>query len=204
MEGRHHVTTTPQTDEPILDTADDPQPGLRAYLEVKRAALLARREAAKATPREGANHLRATATAESRSGVRRIRIRHHQIISDSGADFAGYDLGPASPEIQLGVLGSCLTHVFLIQAADLRIPLDALDVEVEADHEPRGGTPGFEEVPIYPHHITYTVRVTSPASAERIRELHEAVERNCPIYNLLLNPQQITGRVVLNGGPQEG
>ncbi|MDT0317768.1 MULTISPECIES: OsmC family protein [unclassified Streptomyces] len=200
------MTTTKTTRKPVgdvLDTADDPQPGLRAYLEVKRAALLARREAAKANPLTQPNRIRARATAESRSGVRRIRIRQHQIISDSGADFAGYDLGPASPEIQLGVLSSCLTHVFLIQAADLRIPLDSLEVEVQADHDPRAGSPGFEQTPIYPHNIAYTVHVTSPAPAERIRELHEAVERNCPIYNLLVNPQQVTGRVVLTGSPQE-
>ncbi|MFE0689618.1 OsmC family protein [Streptomyces sp. JH002] len=209
------MSTTPRTtkkptsggiaapDAEVLDTAPDPQPGLRAYLEVKRAALLARREAARANPPTRPNRLRARASAEARSGVRRIRIRHHQILSDSPLDFAGYDLGPASPEIQLGVLSSCLTHVFLIQAADLRVPLDSLEVEVDADLDPRAGKPGFEDTPIYPHNISYTVHVTSPAPAERIRELHEAVERNCPIYNLLVNPQQVSGRVVLTGSPRE-
>ncbi|MBO4254550.1 OsmC family protein [Streptomyces griseorubiginosus] len=194
---------SPEEPEHVLDTAPDPRPGLRAYLEVKRAALLARRQAQRTAPVTEPNRLRARTKAEERSGVRRIRIRHHQILSDSPLDFAGYDLGPASPEIQLGVLSSCLTHVFLIQAADLRIPLDSLEVEVQADQDPRAGEPGFEEVPIYPHNISYTVHITSPAGKERIRELHEAVERKCPIYNLLINPQHITGRVVLTGSPQE-
>ncbi|UED86604.1 OsmC family protein [Streptomyces profundus] len=190
-------------EEILLETAPDPQPGLREYLTVKRAALLAREEAARANPPTQPHRLRARASAEARSGVRRIRIRHHQIVSDSPLDFAGYDLGPASPEIQLGVLSSCLTHVFLIQAARLRVPLDALEVQVEADQDPRGGKPGFEETPIYPHNISYTVHLTSPASAERVRELHETVERECPIYNLLINPQHVTGRVVLTGSPRE-
>jgi uncharacterized OsmC-like protein len=193
----------PQEPEPLLDTAPDPRPGLRAYLEVKRAALLAKREAQRITPVTEPSRLRARTKAEERSGVRRIRIRHHQILSDSPLDFAGYDLGPASPEIQLGVLSSCLTHIFLIQAADLRIPLDSLEVEVQADQDPRAGQPGFEEVPIHPHNIAYTVHITSPADKERIRELHETVERKCPIYNLLINPQNITGRVVLTGSPEE-
>ncbi|GAA2328372.1 MULTISPECIES: OsmC family protein [Streptomyces] len=191
----------------LLATAPDPRPGLRAYLEVKRAALLAKREAEREAERAGSvtgpNRLRARTKAEERSGVRRIRIRHHQILSDSPPDFAGYDLGPASPEIQLGVLSSCLTHIFLIQAADLRIPLDSLEVEVQADQDPRAGRPGFEQVPIYPHNISYTVHITSPAGKARIRELHETVERKCPIYNLLINPQHITGRVVLTGSPEE-
>ncbi|WP_078856411.1 OsmC family protein [Streptomyces sp. NBRC 109706] len=190
-------------EEILLETAPDPQPGLREYLTVKRAALLAREEAARANPPGQPHRLRARAAAEARSGVRRIRIRHHQIVSDSPLDFAGYDLGPSSPEIQLGVLSSCLTHVFLIQAARLRVPLDALEVQVEADQDPRAGESGHEQVPIYPHNISYTVHLTSPASAERIRELHETVERECPIYNLLINPQEITGRVVLTGSPRE-
>ncbi|MDT0266620.1 OsmC family protein [Streptomyces sp. DSM 44915] len=199
---RQPATEVPPGEE-LLATADDPQPGLRPYLEVKRAALLAREERAKTSPGILPHKLRAQTTAESRSGVRRVRIRHHQIISDSPLDFAGYDLGPSSPEIQLGVLSSCLTHVFLIQAARLRVPLDALEVEVEGVHDPRAGKSGFEQVPVYPHQIGYTVRVTSPATEERIRELHEAVERECPIYNLLINPQQISGRVVLTGSPRE-
>ncbi|MYU10698.1 OsmC family peroxiredoxin [Streptomyces sp. SID8361] len=189
--------------EVLLETAENPRPGLRAYLAVKRAALLARRKALRTDPPTAPHRLRARTSAEERSGVRRIRIRHHQLLSDSPPDFAGYDLGPASPEIQLGVLSSCLTHIFLIQAADLRIPLDSLEVEVEADQDPRAGQKGFEQVPIYPHNITYTVHLTSPASKERIHELHETVERACPIYNLLTNPQHISGRVVLTGSPEQ-
>lgn len=117
-------TTRKSTDD-LLGTADDPQPGLRAYLEVKRAALLARREAAKANPLTQPNRIRARTTAESRSGVRRIRIRHHQIISDSGVDFAGYDLGPASPEIRLGVLSSCAWTLSSVIASKLALTASA-------------------------------------------------------------------------------
>lgn len=167
---------------------------LREYLVQKRAALLARRDAARVEPPEP-HTLAAHVRAEGRSGIRRITIRDFQVISDSGPDFAGYNLGPSSPELQLGVLGSCLTHVFLIQAADLEVPLDALEVEVTGQMDPRAGKPGFEQIPVYPHAISYTVHLESPASAERIAELHEAVERACPILNLLLNPQTIRGTI---------
>jgi hypothetical protein len=86
---------------------------LREYLIQKRDALLARRAKAK-TERAGPHQIAANVKAEGRSGVRRIRIRDHQILSDSPSGFAGYDFGPASPELQLGVLGSCLTHIFLL------------------------------------------------------------------------------------------
>src|SRR5229473_3248981 len=157
---------------------------LKEYLAEKRQALIQRREHAKSND-AGPNTLKASVRAEGRSGVRRIRIRNFQILSDSGTDFAGYDFGPSSPELQLGVLGSCLTHIFLIQAADREVPLDAIEVEVTGQMDPRAGKPGFEQIPIYPHNIAYTVQIESPASDEELAELHSAVERACPILNLL-------------------
>lgn len=167
---------------------------LREYLVQKREALLSRRAQAQQEP-PSPHTLSARVRAEGRSGVRRIQIRDFQVISDSGPDFAGYNLGPSSPELQLGVLGSCLTHVFLIQAADLEVPLDSLEVEVTGQMDPRAGKPGFEKIPVYPHEIAYTVKLESPASAKEIAQLHAAVEKACPILNLLLNPQEIRGIV---------
>jgi hypothetical protein len=43
------------------------------------------------------------------------------------------------------------------------------------------------------------VLLESPASAEEIAGLHTAVERVCPVLNLLLNPQTITGTILQNG-----
>jgi uncharacterized OsmC-like protein len=168
---------------------------LNEYLEQKRQAIRQRQENIERTGGAPVS-LAAQVTVEGRSGIRRIRIRDHQIISDSAPDFAGYDLGPGSPELQLGVLGSCLTHIFLIQAASRKVPLDSLSVEVSGQLDPRSGRPGFEDVPVYPHNIAYTVHIASPASEEEIAALFEAVERACPILNLLVNPQQINGSFV--------
>ncbi|MEU5725495.1 OsmC family protein [Micromonospora sp. NPDC047738] len=164
---------------------------LREYLSQKRAALTARRESANTGPVP----LRARVTAEGRSGVRRIRIRDFQIISDSRPDLAGYDLGPGSPELQAGVLGSCVTHIFLIKAAELKIPLDSLAVDVQAEYDPRGQAPDNVDAPVYPYNFRYQVQVASPATDEDLARLHAEVQRVCPILNLLRNPQEINGSV---------
>ncbi|MFJ9452836.1 OsmC family protein [Herbaspirillum sp. NPDC101397] len=167
---------------------------LNHYLSEKRSAVLAREaaiDAGKAAPVA----LQATVSAEGRSGVRRIRIRDHQVISDSPPDFAGYNLGPSSPELQLGVLGSCVTHIFLIQAAHRQVPVESLEVEVSGKIDARGGRPGYEDIPIYPHDIGYTVHLVSPAAKEDVDALFEAVEKTCPILNLLKNPQQIRAEI---------
>ena len=169
------------------------------YLSHKRSAVLARDERI-ANGKAEAHTLQAHVTAEGRSGVRRLRIREHQVISDSPYDFAGFNLGPSSPELQLGVLGTCVTHIFEIQAAKLQVPLDSLEVKVQGRIDPRAGHPGHEATPIWPHDIRYDVQVQTSASDEQLAELFEAVERNCPILNLLRNPQPIEGRVVRVGG----
>lgn len=166
---------------------------LREFLSQKRDALLARRVAVERGEIPYPQRLSATVTAAGRSGVRQIRIRDYQILSDSGPELAGYGFGPGSPEIQLGVLGSCLTHVFEIQAALAEIPLDALSVDVTGEVDHRAGTPGFEHIPYHPHNIRYTVHIDSPAPESTLRELHETVERVCPIFNLLRHPQEIAG-----------
>lgn len=168
---------------------------LNDYLSHKRRAVLARQQriadgSAQATP------LHAHVSAEGRSGIRRLRIREHQVISDSPYDFAGFNLGPSSPELQLGVLGTCVTHIFEIQAALLQVPLDSIEVDVHGTIDPRGGHPGHESTPIWPHNIHYEVQVASSASDAQLNELFAAVEKNCPILNLLRNPQQVIGTLV--------
>jgi uncharacterized OsmC-like protein len=168
---------------------------LNEYLVQKRAAWLAKRETARNDPDLKANKLKANVRALGRSGVREIRIRDFQVISDSPVDFAGYNLGPASPELQLGVLGSCITHITLIQAAERELRIDSIDVEVTGEQHPLAQQPGFENVPIFPHNIRYTLDIVSRESPEAIRALHEAVEAVCPIFNLLKNPQTIVGEL---------
>ncbi|RYY75928.1 MAG: OsmC family peroxiredoxin [Comamonadaceae bacterium] len=168
---------------------------LNDYLIEKRDAVLAR-DAAVDSGQAQAVALKAHVRAEGRSGVRRLRIRDHQVISDSPPSFAGYDLGPSSPELQLGVLGSCVTHIFLIQASLRQVPLNSLEVEVSGQIDPRAGKPGHEDTPFWPHDIGYVVHIDSPASRADIDALFEAVERTCPILNLLRHPQQIRAEVV--------
>lgn len=167
---------------------------LNEYLRQKREAVQSRRDRLKRGELLPVT-LRAGATAEGRSGVRRIRIRDFQVVSDSPADFAGYNLGPSSPELLLGALSSCLTHTYLIHAADQGVALDDLQAEVSGTIDPRGGSEGHEAIPVYPHDITYTVTLVSPAAPEDIARVTAAVEKFCPILNLLKRGTDIKGRV---------
>ena len=167
-------------------------PGLRDFLVEKRAAILRRetRNSGRAAPPAP---LRAHVRVEGGTGLRHIRAGEgrFQFLHDNPRALAGFDLGPTVEEHQLGVMATCLTHIFEIQAAQRQVVLDALEVRVEGTLTPRGRT----RVPRLTD-VRYSVHISSPASAQEIDELRKAVEAVCPIYNLLKEPQVITGRIV--------
>ncbi|NMJ44476.1 OsmC family protein [Roseomonas sp. JC162] len=167
---------------------------LHEYLGLKKQAHRALKQKAR-TPDYRPNELVARVTVEGRSGVRRIRIRDFQILTDSPPSFVGYDLGPSSPELALGALGSCLAHTWLIQAAAHDLPLDAVEVEVRGRVDLRTGEPGHEDIPPEPHGIAFTVNLLTEASQAAVDAVAAAVECTCPILNLLRRPQQVTARV---------
>jgi uncharacterized OsmC-like protein len=134
--------------------------------------------------------LEARTTAEQRSGIRRVKIRGFQIESDSGPDYAGYNIGPGSPESTLGVIASDLADTYLNQAALKGIAIDSLDVTVTR----QPGKPGAKRV-VYPNNLLYTIYVQSPASDEVLEELRKATEENSPVFNLVSKPQVVTGSI---------
>jgi uncharacterized OsmC-like protein len=168
--------------------------GLNAFLKQKREAIMARRKAVEDGSRTNLP-IAARVSAEGRSGIRRIRIRDFQVVSDSPSDFAGYDLGPSSPELQLGVLGSCITHSFLIQAAIQDVSIESLSVEIEGTMDARATHPANVSIPVHPHDLSYVVHIVSSAPSEEIEALHLAVEQTCPILNLLRKPQKIKASI---------
>ena len=86
------------------------------------------------------------------------------------------------------------------QAALLNVTLDSLALEVTGKWDPRGGRPGFEQVPLYPTDIHYTLHVKTPESEARIEELLAAVEKICPMYNLFIDaPQTFEAKIVRVG-----
>ncbi len=172
-------------------------PGLRDFLVEKRAAILRRQErSASASQQTASPGLRAHARVEPRTGLLHVSTSDgaFSFLHDSPADLGGYGLAPTVQQHQLGVLGTCLTHIFEIQAATRQVVLDSLEVRLEAELSPRRGS-GSDDPPRYSN-VRYSVHVDSPASANEITGLRDAVEASCPLYNLLKDEQTIHGQIV--------
>lgn len=175
-------------------------PGLRDFItEEKRPAVLARQVKpadGKKKPSEPET-LVARAHVEPRTGLRRVFLGkdgYHQQLHDSAPGLLGYGLAPTVEEHLLGVTGTCLTHIFEVQAASRNVLLDSLELTVDGQLSPRFGSNVTS--PARFSDIHYKVRIESPASAQEIDALRQSVEATCPLYNLVKDEQKLEGRIV--------
>lgn len=187
------LVASPRVRDPSLP------PGLRDFLaQEKRPAILRRQaQAARGTGQQDSGILQAHARVEPHTGLRHVSIGadgYHQQLHDSTPELLGYSLAPTVEEHLLGVTGTCLTHIFEVQAATRQVVLDALELTVEATVSPRFGQ-GVTAPPRY-QDIRYSVRIESPAPAAQIDDLRDAVEASCPLYNLLKDAQSVHGAIV--------
>jgi uncharacterized OsmC-like protein len=134
----------------------------------------------------------AECSATGLTGVRRIRIRDFHLISDSGPAFGGFSLGPSSPELLLGVLASCLTHTYLITAANRGISLDEVHVRFEAENNDAGFLGLDTADPDVPFNIRALVRIESSAPLDELDALHAYVEHACPLTKIVREPHSLT------------
>ncbi|MFT4248479.1 MAG: OsmC family protein [Pseudomonas sp.] len=172
-------------------------PGLRDFItEEKRPAVLAKqRQAARGKPAEPET-LVARAHVEPHTGLRQVFIGkdgYHLQLHDSAPELLGYGLAPTVEEHLIGVSGTCLTHIFEVQAATRNVLLDSLQLTVDATLTPRFGK--NVTGPARFKDLRYVAEVSSPASAQEIDALRASVEATCPLYNLIKDAQTVDGRI---------
>ena len=80
----------------------------------------------------------------------------------------------------------------------LGIPLDGVAVTAEGRLDLRGFF-GVADVPAGFQDVTYTVSIDSPADPADVQRLIDAVNRHCPVLEILQQPVPVTGSYRLNG-----
>lgn len=166
--------------------------GLAAYLRQKAAAMQA---AAQWRPKgeDWRERVEAVCVADDLTGVRKLRIRDWQFLSDSGPDFGGWGLGPSSPELLCGVISTCLTHTYLIAAATLGIPLERVQVRVTADNNDAAFLGIASTDPPLPFNLTAHVTVQAPdATPDQLATLHRYADEHCPLTRFVRTPNPLT------------
>lgn len=131
------------------------------------------------------------------NGVRQLTVNDkYLILHDNPAYLGGTNLGMTSIEGVLGILGTCITHISLGQAAERGLDVDSISLTVQAEWDPRAGRKGFENLSIAPQNVRYTLHALTPENDQAVKEWIEAVEKICPMYNLFKDTQTFEHRIV--------
>jgi uncharacterized OsmC-like protein len=122
-----------------------------------------------------------------------------RLAADMPAKIGGTETAPSPGALGRGALASCLVIGLSRWAARLGVPLDALEVEVEADVDARGELGMGEEIPPGYGEVRYTISIRSSAPRERVAELIATAERHSPYLDIFGRAVALRGIRHVNG-----
>lgn len=125
-------------------------------------------------------HLRCATRARLIDGLRcEIEEGPWKFAADMPAKAGGEGSAPNPGVLGRGALAGCLAIGIAAWAARLGVPLNGVEVEVEAEFDARGEL-GMGDVPPGYKEVRYTVSIDSPAPRHEIERLLATAERHSP------------------------
>ncbi len=125
------------------------------------------------------------------------------VVWRSGAHAAVGGAGdvPCSADLLLGALAACQETTLRMVAANQGIELDALEVRVTGDWDPRGTLAMGKEFPIGLTRIrcTTSVKVKGDLQGERAERFLRSAERYCVVLNTLRNGVPVESEFAISG-----
>ena len=158
-------------------------------------------EATREHLRQAEDGVQATFSADTRlvdGFLTEATVRQFTFRVDEPESLGGTDTAPNPVEYVLAALGTCQEIVYATYARILDIPLEGVAVRVTGDLDPRSFF-GVAEVPAGFRSVQFAVQITSAAPPERVAQLIDAVNRHCPVLDILQRPLPVSGHYALNG-----
>jgi uncharacterized OsmC-like protein len=124
------------------------------------------------------------------------RTRKFLLTTDDPDVLGGVDSAPTPAETLAAALAGCVTSGIATNAALFDVPLDRIDVQMEADIDFRGVLGHDKSVRNGISDIRYTVTIQSPAPEDKVRKCKETIDRKSPVRDTLANPVNITSHFV--------
>jgi uncharacterized OsmC-like protein len=122
--------------------------------------------------------------------------RRFTITVDEPADLGGGDRAPFPPEVLLAALAGCVTNATATNAALFGVPIDGIEMDLEAHIDARGFMGHDKSVRNGITDINYTITIQSPASEDKVRKCKETIDRKSAVRDTLANPVNITSKFV--------
>jgi uncharacterized OsmC-like protein len=129
-------------------------------------------------------HLSCATRARLAGGLRcEIEEGPWQLAVDMPAKVGGGDSAPTPGVLGRAALAGCLTIGIAAWAARLGVPLESVEVEVQADFDARGEL-GMGDVPPGYQEVRYIVSIASPAPRPALDRLLAMAERHSPYLDV--------------------
>jgi len=126
-----------------------------------------------------------------------IREGDWKFTADMPEQVGGNAAGPVPGVFGRAALGSCLAIGYMMRAAELNVPINSLEVEVQADYDDGAlfGTslnipPGYLEV-------RYSVTVDSEATEEEVMRVLDEADKSSPYLDVFSRGQKCVRKVYL-------
>jgi uncharacterized OsmC-like protein len=111
--------------------------------------------------------------------------------------WGGNDRG-ANPGVHgRAALGSCIAMAYQRWAAENDLPIDSLEVEIQADYDAHGELGLSDVTPAYTE-VRYIVAVESDAPEEEVRRVFELAEKHCPYLVVWSQPMNMRRDLRIN------
>jgi uncharacterized OsmC-like protein len=144
-------------------------------------------------------HLTGVTKARIEDGLRCvIEEGPWRLSADLPAKAGGDGTAPTPGMLGRGALASCLAMGITLWAARRGVPVDAVEVEVQADFDARGEL-GMDGVPAGYQEVRHVVSVDSPAPEETVLEVIEIAERHSPYLDVFGRAQSLRRILRING-----
>ena len=122
--------------------------------------------------------------------------RRFTIMVDEPPDLGGGDGAPFPMEVVLAALAGCVTNATATNAALFDVPIDGIEMELEARVDARGFLGHDKSVRNGITDIDYTITIQSPAPEDKVRRCKETIDRKSAVRDTLANPVNITSTFV--------
>ena len=108
--------------------------------------------------------------------------------SDMPEQVGGSGNAPSPGALGRASLGSCLATGYMMWASKLDIPIDDLEIKIEADYDDGGLFASSDSFPGYSE-VRYHVKIQSPRSHKEIQEFLEKAEKHSPYLDVFKREQ---------------
>ncbi len=122
-----------------------------------------------------------------------------KLAVDMPAALAGGDTAPTPGVLGRAALGSCLAIGYALRAARVGIPIESLEVEVQADYDNGALLGTTDGVPPGYLAVRYIVTIASSAPEAKILELLDEADKHSPYRDTFARAQPLQREVRIVG-----